>query len=175
MCPVASTLGCDVEGLELDELDLRILAILQADSSLSNIDLAQKALASAPTCLRRVRKLKEAGLIAREVAVLDLSKIASMVTAVIEVSLDRQAAEDYDAFEAYICAEPAVTQCYRVSPGPDFVVIVEVPDMRSYDEFARRLFTQSSNVRNVRTFFSMRRAKFEANAPIATALGSQTR
>lgn len=164
-----------MEGLELDELDLRILAILQADSSLSNIDLAQKALASAPTCLRRVRKLKEAGLIEREVAVLDLSKIASMVTAVIEVSLDRQTAEDFDAFESYICAEPAVTQCYRVSPGPDFVIMVEVPDMRSYDEFARRLFTQSSNVRNVRTFFSMRRAKFEASAPIATVLGPQPR
>ncbi|PMS21736.1 AsnC family transcriptional regulator [Trinickia dabaoshanensis] len=161
--------------LELDELDLRILAIVQADSSLSNIDLAQKALASAPTCLRRVRKLKEAGLIEREIAVLDLSRIASMVTALIEVSLDRQAAEDYDAFESYICAEPAVTQCYRVSPGPDFVVIVELPDMRSYDEFARRLFTQSSNVRNVRTFFSMRRAKFEAGAPIGTAVGAKAR
>ncbi|WP_116137399.1 Lrp/AsnC family transcriptional regulator [Trinickia diaoshuihuensis] len=164
-----------MEGLPLDELDLRILAILQADSSLSNIDLAERALASAPTCLRRVRKLKEAGLIEREVAMLDLSKIASMVTAVIEVSLDRQATEDYDAFESYICSEPAVTQCYRVSPGPDFVVIVELPDMPSYDEFARRLFTQSSNVRNVRTFFSMRRAKFEAGAPIATVVGMRSR
>ncbi|RDU97779.1 Lrp/AsnC family transcriptional regulator [Trinickia dinghuensis] len=164
-----------MQELDLDDLDLRILAILQADSSLSNIDLAQRALASAPTCLRRVRKLKEAGLIEREVAVLDFSKIASTVTAVIEVSLDRQAVEDYDAFEAYVCAEAAVTQCYRVSPGPDFVVIVELPDMRSYDEFARRLFTQSSNVRNVRTFFSTGRAKFEANPPIATVLGTRNR
>ncbi|WP_206956934.1 Lrp/AsnC family transcriptional regulator [Trinickia acidisoli] len=159
---------------ELDDLDLRILAILQTDASLSNLDLAQRALASAPTCLRRVRKLKEAGLIAREIAVVDLSKIAPMVTAVIEVSLDRQAAEDFDAFEGYVCAEPAVTQCYRVSPGPDFIVIVELPGVRSYDEFARRLFTQASNVRNVRTFFSTRRAKFEASAPVATALGAHT-
>lgn len=157
-------------GLELDELDRRILAILQTDASLSNIDLAQRALASAPTCLRRVRRLKEAGLIEREVAILDFSTIASTVTAVVEVSLDRQAAEDYDAFERYACAERAVTQCYRVSPGPDFIVIVELPDMRAYDEFARRLFTQSSNVRNVRTFFSMRRAKFESGPPIDTIL-----
>lgn len=164
-----------MQALELDDLDRRILAIVQADSSLSNLDLAQRALASAPTCLRRVRRLKEAGLIEREVAVLDFSKIGPTVTAVIEVSLDRQAAEDYDAFEAYICAEPAVTQCYRVSPGPDFVVIVELPDMRSYDEFARRLFTQSSNVRNVRTFFSIRRAKFEAGPPIETLIDRATR
>ncbi|WP_442809243.1 Lrp/AsnC family transcriptional regulator [Trinickia soli] len=154
--------------LELDVLDLRIAAVLQADSSISNLDLAQRVHASAPTCLRRVRKLKEAGLIEREFAVLDLSKLASMVTAVIEVSLDRQAAEDYDDFERYVCTEPAVTQCYRVSPGPDFIVIAELPDMRSYDEFARRLFTQASNVRNVRTFFSMRRAKFESGPPIGT-------
>lgn len=119
--------------------------------------------------------MKEAGLIEREVAILDFSKIGPSVTAVIEVSLDRQTAEDYDAFEAYVCAEPAVTQCYRVSPGPDFIVIVELPDMRSYDEFARRLFTQSSNVRNVRTFFSMRRAKFEAGPPVATLIDGPTR
>lgn len=154
--------------LELDELDLRILAILQADSAISNLDLAQRAHASAPTCLRRVRRLKQAGLIEREIAVLDLSKLASMVTAVIEVSLDRQTAEDYDAFEGYVCAEAAVTQCYRVSPGPDFIVIAELPDMRAYDEFARRLFTQASNVRNVRTFFSIRRAKFESGPPVGT-------
>lgn len=154
--------------LELDDLDLRIAAVLQADSSISNLDLAQRVHASAPTCLRRVRRLKEAGLIEREIAVLDFSKLASTVTAVIEVSLDRQAAEDYDAFEAYVCAEAPVTQCYRVSPGPDFIVIAELPDMRSYDEFARRLFTQASNVRNVRTFFSIRRAKFESGPPIGT-------
>jgi DNA-binding Lrp family transcriptional regulator len=120
--------------------------------------------------LRRVRRLKEAGLIERQVAVLDYSTLASMVTAVIEVSLDRQAVEDFDAFEAHLCAEACVTQCYRVSPGPDFIVIVELPDMRAYDEFARRLFTQSSNVRNVRTFFSVRRAKFEAGPPIGTVV-----
>ncbi|MGN6087045.1 Lrp/AsnC family transcriptional regulator [Trinickia sp.] len=164
-----------MQTLELDELDRRILSILQADSSVSNLDLAQKALASASTCLRRVRRLKEAGLIEREVAILDFSKIGPSVTAVIEVSLDRQTAEDYDTFEAYVCAEPAVTQCYRVSPGPDFIVVVELLDMRSYDEFARRLFTQSSNVRNVRTFFSMRRAKFEAGPPVATLIDSPTR
>lgn len=162
----------EMEGL--DDLDLRILASLQADSSLSNIDLAQHVHASAPTCLRRVRRLREAGFIEREIAVLDLSKIASMVTAVIEVSLDRQAAEDYDAFETYVCEDPAVTQCYRVSPGPDFVVIVELADVHAYDEFARRLFTQSSNVRNVRTFFSTRRAKFEAGRPIGTIVNTRT-
>lgn len=153
-------------GIYLDDLDLRILEMLQKDSSISNIELAARAHASPPTCLRRVSKLKEAGVIQREVAILDYSKIGSTLTAIIEVSLDRQAAEDLDSFEAYICAEAVVTQCYRVSPGPDFLVVAEVAGMPEYDELARRLFKASSNIRNVRTFFSTHRAKFEANAPV---------
>lgn len=154
----------------LDDLDLRILAILQADASVSNLELAERALSSPPTCLRRVRRLREAGVIQRQIAILDQQMIGSAVTAIIEISLDRQTAEDYDAFERYVCAEPAVTQCYRVSPGPDFVVIADLADVADYDAFARRLFTGASNVRNVRTFFSTHRAKFEANAPVAHAL-----
>ncbi|RKP45996.1 Lrp/AsnC family transcriptional regulator [Trinickia fusca] len=155
--------------IHLDELDLRILRVLQYDSSISNAELAERVLASAPTCMRRVRRLKEAGVIQREIALVDHRKVGMSVTAIIEVSLDRQAAEDFEAFEGYICAESAVTQCYRVSPGPDFVVMADLSDMSAYDEFARRLFTNSSNVRNVRTFFSTHRAKFEANAPIEAA------
>jgi Lrp/AsnC family transcriptional regulator, leucine-responsive regulatory protein len=153
-------------GIYLDDLDLRILAVLQTDSSVSNLELAGRVHASPPTCLRRVRNLKEAGVIERQIAVLDHAKIGTTLIAIVEVSLDRQAAEDLDAFETYICAEPAVTQCYRVSPGPDFIVVAEVADMPEYDELARRLFRASSNIRNVRTFFSTHRAKFEANARI---------
>ncbi|MCE4058709.1 Lrp/AsnC family transcriptional regulator [Pandoraea sputorum] len=152
--------------LTLDDLDLRILGVLQQDASISNLELSRRVHASAPTCLRRVRALREAGVIARQIAIVDASKLGPTLTAVVEVSLDRQTAEDYDAFETYICDEPSVTQCYRVSPGPDFVVIAEVRDMTAYDELARRLFKSSANIRNVRTFFSTRRAKFEANAPV---------
>ncbi|AJC21738.1 Lrp/AsnC family transcriptional regulator [Pandoraea pulmonicola] len=150
----------------LDDLDLRILGALQADASLSNLELSRRVHASAPTCLRRVRALREAGVIARQIVIVDPLTLGPSLTAVVEVSLDRQAAEDYDAFESYICAEAAVTQCYRVSPGPDFVVIAEVRDMAEYDALARRLFKSSANIRNVRTFFSTRCAKFEANAPV---------
>ncbi|AOZ03465.1 AsnC family transcriptional regulator [Cupriavidus sp. USMAHM13] len=151
----------------LDDLDLRILRTLQHDASLSNAALAEHVHASAPTCLRRVRRLREAGLIQRQIALLDAARLGATLTAIIEITLDRQAAEDYAAFEAYICAEAAVTQCYRVSPGPDFVVMAELADMPAYDALARRLFTAMANVRNVRTFFSTHRAKFEGNAPVA--------
>ncbi|WP_066740695.1 Lrp/AsnC family transcriptional regulator [Cupriavidus sp. D384] len=152
--------------IALDDLDLRILQVMQRDASLTNVELAARVFASAPTTMRRVRRLRETGVIAREIAVLDADKVGNTLTAIIEVTLDRQTAEDCAAFESQVCAEPAVTQCYRVSPGPDFVVMAELRDMAAYDAFARRLFRGASNVRNVRTFFSTHRAKFSANAPV---------
>src|SRR5476649_3053403 len=105
LSPLAHNTEPKVPGIYLDELDLRILAILQRDSSVSNVELAACAHASPPTCLRRVSKLKEAGVIPREVAILDYTKIGPTLPAIIEVSLDRQAAGDLDAVETYICAE----------------------------------------------------------------------
>ena len=152
--------------LALDELDQRILKLLQQDASLTNQALAARVHASPPTCLRRVRKLKESGVIQRTVVILDRRKLGATLTAVIEVTLDKQAAEDLSAFEAHIQFETAVMQCYRVSPGPDFVLMVEMADMPAYHELAHRLFAGSANVRNVRTFFSTHCAKFEVHTPL---------
>ncbi len=78
-----------------------------------------------------------------------------------EVQLDRQGAEHLDAFEALAVADAAVQQCWRVSPGPDFVLVLWVADMPAYHALVQRLFTQDANVRNVKTFFAVKRAKFE--------------
>ena len=144
----------------LDATDLRILAQLQEDASLSNHALAEAVHVSPATCLRRVRRMAEAGIIERQVAVLSPDKLGHGLTALVEVSLDHQAEERLADFEARVVNEPAVQQCYRVSPGPDFVLVLVVADMEGYHAVARRLFTQDANVRNVRSFFSIRRAKF---------------
>lgn len=154
---------------ELDDLDRRILEQLQQDSALTNQDLALHVHASAPTCLRRVRRLTETGVIARQVAILDATRLGSSLTAIVEITLDVQAAERLDEFEQAMLAEPAVQQCYRVSPGPDFVVIVQVRDMPAYHALAHRAFTAHANVRNVRTFFSVHRAKFETRVELPAA------
>jgi len=145
---------------ELDDLDRRILEQLQEDSALTNQDLAQRVHASPPTCLRRVRRLVDEGVIDRQVAILSAEKLGSTLTAIVEITLDVQAAERLDEFERSMLAERAVLQCYRVSPGPDFVVIAQVKDMPAYHALAHRAFTAQANVRNVRTFFSVHRAKF---------------
>jgi Lrp/AsnC family leucine-responsive transcriptional regulator len=150
----------------IDELDRRILDVLQVDASLNNQDLAARVHASAPTCLRRVKRLRDIGVIARQVAILAPDALGPSLTAIVELSLDVQSAERLDAFEARAAGEPAVMQCYRVSPGPDFVLIVQVVDMPAYHALVQRLFNAQSNVRNVRAFFSVKRAKFETALPI---------
>lgn len=158
------------ESVTLDAADRRLLALLQQDCWLTNQALAEKALLSPATCLRRVRRLVELGVIERQVALLSPDVLARVtgagLTAILEVTLDRQDAVALEAFEARVAPEPAVQQCYRVTAGPDFVVIVHVPDMPAYHAFVQRVLTAQVNVRNVRAFFSVKRSKFEPALPV---------
>ncbi len=160
-----------LEQIYLDATDLKLLDTLQQDASLNNQQLAERAHISPPTCLRRVKRLRDAGLIEREIAVLNPDRLASALglglTALVEISLDRQGAELMDAFEARAIADAAVQQCYRVSPGPDFMLVVHVADMAAYLALAQRLFTEDANVRNVKAFFSVKRAKFAPKVLLA--------
>jgi len=162
-----------MEQIELDDIDLRLLDQLQQDASLSNLELAQRAFTSPPTCLRRVKRLREAGVIEQQVAVLSADTLAPVLgyglTAIIEITLDRQGAEWLDAFEQRVVPDASVQQCYRVSPGPDFMLVVHARDMPDYHAMAQRLFTSDANVRNVKAFFSVKRAKFGARLPIRQA------
>ncbi len=145
----------------LDSTDLKILESLQTDASLTNHALAALVHTSPATCLRRVKRLVDAGIVERRVALLSPEKLLFGLTAIVEVTLDRQSAEALAAFEARAVAAAAVQQCHRVSPGPDFILIVQVADMAAYHALVQRLFTADANVRNVKSFFSVHRAKFE--------------
>ena len=145
---------------ELDSTDLQLLHALQQDASLSNVALAERVHVSPPTCLRRIKRLVEGGWIERQVAILNRDKLGHGLQALVEVTLDRQDAQQLDAFEARAVADDAVQQCWRVSPGPDFVLVIHAPDMNAYLAVTQRLFTQDANVRNVKAFFATKRAKF---------------
>ena len=152
-----------MESISLDAIDLQLLNLLQTDAAQSNQALAEQVHVSPPTCLRRVKRLHDVGLIERQVAILQGHGLGCIV----EVSLDRQGAEQLDAFEARAVQEAAVQQCWRVSPGPDFVLVVHTRDMPGYLALSQRLFTGDANVRNVKAFFATRRAKFETKVPVA--------
>lgn len=146
---------------ELDEVDRRILNLLQIDASQTNSELAQEVHVSPPTCLRRVKHLVDTGVIERQVAILAPDKVGARLSAIVEITLDVQAAERLEEFEQHVAGDAAVLQCYRVSPGPDFILIVQVADMPAYHALAHRLFAARVNVRNVKTYFSTFRSKFE--------------
>lgn len=154
------------DNIGLDDLDRRILTCLQADSSLTNQELAARIHASPATCLRRVRRLKETGVIVREMAIVEPASLGQNLIAIVEITLDVQASEKMDEFEALVSREPAVQQCYRVAPGPDFILQLLLEDMPAYHALAHRLFSQQKNIRNVRTFFCTHRAKFNPAVPL---------
>jgi Lrp/AsnC family transcriptional regulator, leucine-responsive regulatory protein len=158
------------EPLTLDALDLKILDQLQIDASQSNQALAERVHISPPTCLRRVKRLTEAGLIERQIAILSADKLKPLIghglTAIVEVTLTEQNDEVLQAFEARISPEPGVQQCYRVSSGPDFILILQVRDMGDYLALVQRVFTSDAQVRNVKAFFSVLRSKFEPRLPL---------
>ena len=161
-----------MEHITIDEADLRLLDLLQTDASLSNQALAERAHLSPPTSLRRVKRLRQLGLIEREVALLSVDRMAPLLghglTALVEITLERQGAEFLDAFEQRVLPVVQVQQCYRVSPGPDFVLVVHCANMPDYLALAQRLFTSDANVRNIKAFFSLKRAKFEPRLALAT-------
>ncbi len=149
------------ESVSLDMVDWRLLDLLQADASLTNHALAQAAHVSPATALRRVKRLRDAGVIQRFTALLAPRFAERGLSAVCEITLDRQGDEHQAAFEQRAVADAAVQQCWRVSPGPDFVLIAWAADMPAFHAFTQRLFTQDANVRNVKTYFALKRAKFE--------------
>ena len=154
----------------LDEIDLRLLNTLQHNANISNVALAEQLNISPPTCLRRVKRLTDEGWIERQVALLNADKLGATLghslTALVEVTLEAQGAEHLDTFEQRACAEDAVQQCWRVSPGPDFVLVVQAADMPDYLAITQRLLTQDANVRNVKAFFATKRAKFTSTWPV---------
>ena len=163
-----------LEQIALDQTDFLILGQLQKDASLTNQELAERVFTSPPTCLRRVKRLKDAGLIERQIAILSVDKLSPLIghglTAIVEITLDRQDTQSLEAFEKRVTPDEAVQQCYRVSPGPDFVLIVFAHDMPAYLALSQRLFSADANVRNVKAFFSVKRAKFEPGVGLVRAL-----
>ena len=160
-----------MKDLDIDATDVQLLSELQRDASLSNQALAERVHISPPTCLRRVKRLRDAGVIERQVAILNPEKLSATMgfglTAIVEITLDRQDAQALEQFETRVADTPEVQQCYRVSPGPDFVLVVHAANMPSYQALTQRLFTSDANVRNVKAFFSIKRSKFGAELPLA--------
>ena len=152
----------------LDAIDRNILAELQRDGRITNVELSRRVGISAPPCLRRVRALEEAGIIRGYRALLDEKKLGFEVSVFAMVHLTSQAETDLAAFEESVRAWPLVRECWMLSGEVDFILKCVAPDLATFQNFVSEL-TAAPNVRNVKTALTLRRSKDEAMVPLELA------
>ena len=150
----------------LDSIDRRLLAELQAEGRVTNVDLARRVGLTAPPCLRRVRALEEAGVIRGYHADLDASSLGFTITVFAMVSLKSQAEEDLRAFENHIKALPEVRECHMLNGEIDFILKIVSKDLQSFQEFLTSRLTPAPNVASVKTSLTIRTAKNEPGVPL---------
>ncbi|HWK41395.1 MAG TPA: Lrp/AsnC family transcriptional regulator [Croceibacterium sp.] len=150
----------------LDSIDRHLLAELQAEGRVTNVDLARRVGLTAPPCLRRVRALEEAGVIRGYHADLDPSKLGFAITVFAMVSLKSQAEEDLRAFENHIKALPDVRECHMLNGEIDFILKIVSRDLQSFQEFLTSKLTPAPNVASVKTSLTIRTSKSEPGVPL---------
>ncbi|AKH41937.1 Leucine-responsive regulatory protein [Croceibacterium atlanticum] len=150
----------------LDNIDRRLLAELQAEGRVTNVDLARRVGLTAPPCLRRVRALEEDGVIRGYHADLDPSKLGFAITVFAMVSLRSQAEEDLRAFEDHIKDLPDVRECHMLNGEIDFILKVVSKDLQSFQEFLTSKLTPAPNVASVKTSLTIRTSKNEPGVPL---------
>jgi len=152
--------------VRLDAIDWKILAELQADGRITNVELARRVGISAPPCLRRVRALEDAGVIRGYRALLDEKNLGFDVTAFAMVGLSSQSEADLVAFEQRVRAWTIVRGCWMLSGDIDFMLLCVAPDLQSFQNFIIEELTAAPQVDNVRTALTIRRSKSEGWAPL---------
>ncbi|PZW41316.1 AsnC family transcriptional regulator [Humitalea rosea] len=149
----------------LDETDRQILAELQADGRITNVELARRVDLSAPPCLRRVRRLEEAGIIRGYHAEVTPAALGFEITFFALVGLETQKQTVLDRFEALVCEWPEVRECHMIRGGGDFLLRLVARDTAHENELTGRL-TSADTVQRVQTLQTIRTAKDEAGVPI---------
>jgi DNA-binding Lrp family transcriptional regulator len=155
----------------LDATDWRILKELQANGRITNVELARKVGISPPPCLRRMRALEEAGIIAGYFALLDEKALDFEVIAFANVGLHSQSEPDLRAFENRVLTWPLVRECYMLSGETDFILKCVAPDLPTFHAFVIDDLTAAPNVASVKTTLAISRVKFEPGVPITLGQG----
>ena len=152
-------------GNKLDEIDRRILAELQADGRMTNVELARRVGISAPPCLRRVRALEEQGYIRGYHADIDARELGFEVQVFAMVRLASQSEPDLSAFETRVQGWPMVRECHMLNGEIDFILKCVAPDLSSFQRFLTGQLTAAPNVASVKTSLVIRAAKDDPAIP----------
>ncbi|WP_420584693.1 Lrp/AsnC family transcriptional regulator [Ruegeria sp.] len=151
--------------IRLDEIDRKILAELQADGRMTNVELAKRVGISAPPCLRRVRSLEESGLIRGYHAEVNSRELGFEVQVFAMVGLESQAESELSAFEERCREWPLVRECHMLNGEVDFILKCVAPDLSSFQQFLTGELLTTPNVASVKTSLVIRGAKDEPGVP----------
>ena len=152
--------------LNLDAIDLKLLAELQDNGRVTNVDLATKVGLTAPPCLRRMRALEQSGIIRSYHADVNPLALGYTITVFAMVSLKSQAEEDLRAFETHIADIPDIRECHMLNGEIDFILKIVSKDLQTFQELLTSQLTSAPNVSSVKTSLTIRTAKDEPGVPI---------
>ena len=153
----------------MDEFDVKLLNLVQQNNRLTAEKLSGDVGLSPAACQKRLKKLRDTGVIARDIAVLSPDAVGRRLTLIVEVTLERERPEMLDKFKRTMQAAPEVMQCYYVTGNADFIVILTARDMKDYEEFTRHYFFQNSNVQRFQSNVVMDDVKVGLNVPVELA------
>jgi DNA-binding Lrp family transcriptional regulator len=154
------------KSIQLDATDWRILAELQKNGRMTNVELAQRVGLSAPPCLRRVRELERSGVIAGYHAAFNLPRLGYHLTSFAFVKLESQSEADLSSFETRARQWDIVREAYMLSGDTDFLLKCVAPDVVAFQNFIIRELTAAPNVSSVKTAFTIKTSKSEPGAPL---------
>jgi DNA-binding Lrp family transcriptional regulator len=152
--------------MALDRIDREIMALLQDDGRMTNVELAERVGLTAPPCLRRVRALEQAGLIRGYHADLEPARLGYPITVFAMVSLKSQAEHDLAAFEAHVAAIPEVRECHMLNGEIDFILKIVAPDLERFQRLLTTQLTAAPNVASVKSSLTIRTAKAASGVPV---------
>ena len=151
---------------QLDATDWKILARLQDDARISNVELAKAVSLSPSPCLARVRALEESGVVSRYVSLLDALKLGLTVSVFIQVSLEKQMRNALDTFEASVLARDEVMECYLMTGDADYLLRVIVSDVQSLERFIVDYLSKIPGVASIKSSFALKQVKYKTALPL---------
>lgn len=152
--------------MEIDRIDRKILAILQANNRIANVDLAAEVGLSPPACLKRVKRLRDEKVIIGDVALINPALAGNKMTLLVSVEMERDRGDIYSVFRQSVEKAPEVTQCYQITGGYDFILVISVPDIQAYERFIERVLHQDKNIRKFHTSVSTKTVKFSTGVNV---------
>lgn len=159
----------------LDLTDWRLLALLQQDARISNVELADKVGLSPSPCLNRVRSLEESGYISRYVTLLDPQRVGLKVSVFIQVTLEKQIEPALEVFEKAIRERPEVMECYLMTGEADYLLRVVVADLQALERFILQFLSRVPGVGNIKSSFSLKQVKYQTALPLPAPEPGQVR